>query len=225
MAVGIPDEVFGILCWLIAVPALFLAGLLGAAGWYSALRMNLDGSSKVFARGFVGVSAALAGAIGLLFAVAGFLAWFKAKPAVSGPVIFIGIAVAVLFLAIELMIAGSLYRRVRNQTGRVWPAVLSWGSYALGGLITLVAFGAFFIAVFGAVSGPPKKTAEVRRYESRCDDGRGTDCNMAGLRYSSGMGTEKDEMKAISYFQRSCDLGFEQGCRNLARAKAGSKSP
>ncbi len=225
MAVGMPDELLAIVFWLIALPALILAGLFGAAGWYSALRMDLDGSSKVFARGFVGVSAALAGAIGVLFAIAGFLAWFKAKPAVSGPVIFSSVAVVVLFLAVELMIAGSLYRRVRNRTGRVWPAILSWGSFGLGGVTALVSFAAFSIAVVGAASGPPTKTSEVRRYEKGCEAERGTDCNMAGLRHSTGTGTAKDPAKAEDYFQRSCDLGFEQGCRNLALAKAKGTRP
>lgn len=223
MGVSIANQVVGLICIVIALPALLIAGLLGAGSWYTALRVNLDGTSKVFARGFLAVTAVLAGAIGLVLGTTGVLMMLDTKANVAGPVFMLSIALSVLILSAEFVIAGSLYRKVRHNTQKTWPAVLSWISYGLGGLLSASAIGLVALVAFGVgvdASGEPQVSAEVRRYRVGCSQKKsGSDCNMLGLRHQSGAGgLKKDEKQAAIAFQRSCDFDFAQGCIHLARA-------
>ncbi len=222
MVVDLAGGIFAMICFLIAAPALLLAILLGAASWYSALRMDLDGSSKVFARGFLGVSAVGCAAVGIFFGVAGVALWIDAKADIFTPGILIGVAVSLVFLSAEFVIAGSLYRKVRHKTRKRWPAVLSWGSYALGGVLSLSAILLVSFVAMGVgldMSNKPRESSEVRHYRSGCNAKHGSDCNMLGLHYRDGSGgVPKNEGEAAILFQRSCDLDFAQGCRNAAHA-------
>jgi hypothetical protein len=223
MAVGIDNQVVGFICLLMALPALVIAALLGAASWYSALRVELDGTSKVFARGFLALAAVAAGSIGIVLGTLGVLMMLDTKSRVAGPAFVASIAICVLLLSAEFVIAGSLYRKVRNKTRKTWPAVLSWGSYAFGGLLSLSALGLLSLLAVGIgsdASGKPRVSAEVRRYRKGCSTGKnGSDCNMLGLRHRTGSGgAKKDETQAAIAFQRSCDFECAAGCRNLARA-------
>jgi hypothetical protein len=49
-----------------------------------------------------------------------------------------------------------------------------------------------------------------------CEGGYGRSCSNLGLMYKNGDGVPQDAAKALIYLKKSCDLGFQDGCRWLA---------
>ncbi len=120
--------------------ALALSGILGAAAWATALRAKIDHSGWVFARGFLGVSAVVCFAIGGAALAGGistlaFPRAMSAKASVVGT--FAAVTLAVFFMAVEFVVAGMLYRRVRQQTGSGWSLFLSVSSFVIAGTLGL----------------------------------------------------------------------------------------
>jgi hypothetical protein len=128
---------------------------LGAAGLLSAVRANLDSASKVFARGFLGVSAVAIFFVSafLLVLGLGFVGALRDMLAAT----FAVVGLALLFLAVEFALAATLYLRVRQRTGGRLAGLLGWSCAGLCAAIALLALASFFLAL--------DTLAASRRYE------------------------------------------------------------
>ena len=49
-------------------------------------------------------------------------------------------------------------------------------------------------------------------FQNDCNNGDGLACVALGFAYESGLGVDQDLFEAAEYFQRACDLGYEEGC-------------
>jgi hypothetical protein len=196
---------------VIGIGALSLSIVLGALSWATVLKPPKS-AGWVFGRGFLGISAVIAFAVGGLGLAMGLELWLGPT---SGVALGIVATLVMAFMATEFVIAGVLYLRSNAQP--VLKKILAIGSFAFGVVFGL---GALVIVVAGLIdlaTPGPKLSVEVRGYQKGCADGDGSDCNMLGLRYRAGEGgLPRDPAKAAEAFQRSCDLGTPIGCRNLA---------
>ena len=134
---------------VVGAVALLLSAALGAAAWVTALRMKINSSGGVFARGFLGVSAVVAFVFGVACVALGIGSsvserWSSA--AANGMLIAV-LSVGVAFLAIEFAVAGTLYWRVGKTSGGAWPKALSISSYGLCAMLTLVSLLGLFAAL------------------------------------------------------------------------------
>ncbi len=189
-------ELFAI---MIGIVALALGVLLGALAWFKVLRPPKS-AAGVFGRGFAGVSAALAFAIGVMAFALGF--------DVKAPLMIVGFVLVVVVMASEFVIAGVLYDRVHRARPSTVARWLAFASFAIGGLFVLAAqlvvTVSLLMLAFPSTSNYPN--GEVRRYQKGCAADNSSDCNMLGLRYQAGDGVPKDEALARKYFERSAQL-------------------
>ncbi|MEO8799602.1 MAG: hypothetical protein ABI551_17040 [Polyangiaceae bacterium] len=200
-------EIFAI---MVGIVALALAALLGALAWFKVLRPPKS-AAGVFGRGFAGVSAALAFAVGVTAFAMGF--------DVKTPWMTVGFVLIVVVMAAEFVIAGMLYLRVHRARPSSAARWLAFASFAVGGLFVLSAVLVVVVSVlmlaFPATSHVPDR--EVRGYQKGCGADNGSDCNMLGLRYKEGNGgLARDPVRAAASFRKACDLGASAGCRNVA---------
>ncbi|HEU4533970.1 MAG TPA: hypothetical protein VFS00_07630 [Polyangiaceae bacterium] len=147
--------IFAPVCWLLGGCALAVSGLLGAAAWWAALRARLDSAGKVFARGFLGVGAAVSFGVGSVAVALGFLlkaddgsAWGAAAVVAS----LLAVLLTVAFLAAEFVIAGLLYLRVHRRQGGPWALPLAAASFGLAALLALSPFAGLVLFVAAALA-------------------------------------------------------------------------
>jgi TPR repeat protein len=71
----------------------------------------------------------------------------------------------------------------------------------------------------GLVEGGGDEVLEraVSLFTEGCDGGQGRACHDLGLAYASGEGLEQDQEQALAHFERACQLGFLEGCRQGSR--------
>jgi len=195
----------------IGIAALALSAVLGTLSWVTVLRPP-SGVGGIFGRGFLGVSAVIAFAIGGLGVALGLELWFARTP--GWVLVLLGVLV-MAFLAIEFLIAATLYRRSGARRPSVLAKLLAAASYALAALSVLGAGLVVLVGLISALDDGP--SSQVRRYQTGCEAGDGSDCNMLGLRYQTGdPGLPKNPTRAATAFRKSCDLGTATGCKNLA---------
>ncbi len=58
---------------------------------------------------------------------------------------------------------------------------------------------------------------------SECSKGDALACNRIGVLYESGTAVKKNLTKAKKYYQKSCQLKFGKGCRDLAQVFIGEE--
>ncbi len=199
---------------MIGICALVLSALLGAAAWVSALKPP-SAVGWIFGRGFLGVSAVIAFAIGGFFTAIGMSLWFRK----GTPVFLLVVGVlALVFMAVEFFIAGTLYRRAGRRGTSKLATPFAFVSHVVA---VVLAVAACVLLVSGASAhlfpAPPGPSPDVRRYKKGCDENRGSDCNMLGLRHQSGGAGPRDPARAAVLFRKSCDLGTPIGCSNLSK--------
>jgi TPR repeat protein len=51
--------------------------------------------------------------------------------------------------------------------------------------------------------------------EISCNKGNGEACAAVGVMFNTGTGIQKDDIKAIDFYSKSCKLKYTQGCINL----------
>lgn len=138
----IPPQLVGWFFRIMGFGGILLAAALGGAGLMLAARKHLDSSGKVFARGFLGVSAVAC--FGLSAACIAFS--YSSVPWVGKTVA----TLTILFLAVEFGIAGALYARVHAGSGSSLSKALSLISYflcALLGIAATIVFGSLFSGI------------------------------------------------------------------------------
>jgi len=154
MGTAAASAIAGVFFIVIGVAALVLSALLGVAAWWTALREQIDSTAQVFARGFLGVSSVASFAVGAVCSTLGaamFLDPSGKDPRFSVVAFFLAMALAATFLAVEFVIAGLLYRRVRARSGSGWSRALSIGSFVTSGLLGFGALGGFLFAALLAI--------------------------------------------------------------------------
>jgi hypothetical protein len=135
----IPPEVFNWLFRSAGVLGVLISAALGFAGLAVATRVSLDTSSKVFARGFLGVSAVICFAVSAMFIAfsLGDMAWVSS----------LAVTLVFIFFTIEFIIAARLYGNVHEKNGSKGAKVLSIISYGISAVMALIAiimFGFWF---------------------------------------------------------------------------------
>ena len=61
--------------------------------------------------------------------------------------------------------------------------------------------GVFFIAFYS-----------MMLYKRACAGGSSAGCMNLGDMYAKGIGMIKNKKKALSFYGRACDIGFQEGC-------------
>jgi hypothetical protein len=118
---------------VIGIAALVLSAVLGTLSWLTVLRPP-SRVGWIFGRGFLGVSAIVAFAIGGLGVSIGLELWLAHTP---DWVLVLLATLVMLFLVIEFLIAATLYRRSNAQRASLAAKLLSGISYALAALCAL----------------------------------------------------------------------------------------
>lgn len=148
---GLVTALGALVLWVIGACALVASALLGVAAWWVALREKLESSSKVFARGVLGVGACVSFGIGSTSVAGGFLLTSGAggaRHAAATATSLLAVGLTALFLAVEFVIAGLLYWRVHRRQGAPWALLLSLASFAMAGLFVLSTFlGLLLVAI------------------------------------------------------------------------------
>ncbi len=105
----------------IGIAALVLSAVLGALSWLTVLRPPSQ-VGWIFGRGFLGMSAIVAFAIGGLGVSIGLELWLQHTP---DWVLVLLLTLVTLFLAIEFFVAATLYRRSNAQRTSLAAKLLS----------------------------------------------------------------------------------------------------
>lgn len=74
---------------------------------------------------------------------------------------------------------------------------------------------------WGATPPPTQRSTppvEGEEYERKCEEGSAAACHRVGLLHQIGAGREKNEIKALPFFQRACEIAPPKGCSNLGNA-------
>jgi len=61
-----------------------------------------------------------------------------------------------------------------------------------------------------------KQAEALRLYQTNCDDGSGTACNLLGFAYYTAQGVTWDIAEATRLYERGCELGDAVACSNVA---------
>jgi hypothetical protein len=144
------EGLFGGVIIAIGGAGVLLSAALGAGGFATALRARLDGSAKVFGRGFLGVSAVLVFLVSGLAIVFGATCFDSTKKRNLGAWAFGIFTAACIFMAIEFAVAGALYLRVHRQAKQTRAAILGWSSVVVAVVLAIASILSALITVFAA---------------------------------------------------------------------------
>jgi hypothetical protein len=194
---------------VVGIGTLAVAITLGVLSWRTA-RKPPTSSGGVFARSFLGISAALA------FGVAGYCFSFGFSDALEGVNGLLRGMVDVLVLAfvgLELFVTARLYADLHTRAPSMPARLLKIGSFAGAGVF-LVAAAVSLVGALREHFYPNKVdySAAIERYRAGCDAGDGSDCNMLGMTLRN----TDDTAGAVEALERGCELGTPLACGNLA---------
>jgi len=75
------------------------------------------------------------------------------------------------------------------------------------------------IISFSFASDTNHFSSELHAMKQACDRKVSTACFEFGLLYEKGIGLEKNISKAASFYHKSCEYGYTEGCHAFKRVK------
>jgi TPR repeat protein len=79
-----------------------------------------------------------------------------------------------------------------------------------------VSYGDDFEDAYAAYQKKDYKTA-FKLYNSACENGVSSGCNIVGAFFEDGLGIQKNNQSAITYYNKACEMGDETGCKDSTR--------
>lgn len=93
-----------------------------------------------------------------------------------------------------------------------------FGKIVLVALLSVLSFGDDFQDAGAAYDKKDYKTA-IGLYNSACENGDASGCDMVGYMFKYGLGVQKNPWSALEYFKKACDMGNELGCKYVTEVQ------
>ncbi len=90
------------------------------------------------------------------------------------------------------------------------------GKIVLVALLSVVSFGDDMEDASAAYDKKDYKTA-IGLYSNACENGYSNGCGMVGFMLENGLGIQKNNQSALSYYAKACEMSNEAACKDSTR--------